>query len=196
MNDARMIIRFPMAVFFVTLSLGVSAYAQREQTLLRLTLVVVSQEHCQYLPDTQGVSLHTKLTFLNKGRTDIVIQQIDGLGVTILANSVDDLHRRHYVLYSQPEHLAPERRNDKGPVTLSPGGVLEAAEIVSISVKPRMSSSHSDLVVNPGHYFLQVGENLITGSVNPNTLHTVSVLSVPVEVEINYSNATESACTK
>ena len=63
------------------------AGSSRDLASLSLRLKIVSQEHCQFTADAQGVTLHVALTFSNSSTKEIVIQQISGLNLTVVAKS-------------------------------------------------------------------------------------------------------------
>src|SRR5216684_2449278 len=132
--------------------------SSREVISLTVKPQIVSREHCQFTADAQSVALHVRLTFVNTSRNDIVIQQVNGLNLTIVAKSLTDIDSRVYELNSQPEHFEPEVPKNVEPILLKPGSSYETMEVVSLTVARNASVAAPSTLIRAGRHYLQIGE--------------------------------------
>jgi hypothetical protein len=172
------------------------AGSSRDLASLSLRLKIVSQEHCQFTADAQGVTLHVALTFSNSSTKEIVIQQISGLNLTVVAKSLEDVDSGVYELSYQPERFEPERPRNSKPIVLRPGSSADTTDTVSLSVVRDLPVAAPNVQVSGGHHYLQIGEELITGEASPRTWRSATVRSMPVGLTINYLNEPIPACSR
>ena len=177
------------------LSASVSG-SSRELSSLHLRLKIVSQEHCQFTADTQGVTMHIRLKFSNTSKDDVVIQQISGLYLTVVAKSLKDMDSGVYELSSEPERFEPETARNSKPVVLKPGSSFETTDTVSLNVTQNSSVADPDVQLPAGPHYLQIGEDLITGDASPRTWRYGTVRSGPVGFTVDYLHKPIPTCSR
>src|SRR5271169_3765168 len=134
--------------------------SSRELPSLNLRLKIASQEHCQFTADTQGVIMHIRLKFSNTSKDDVVIQQINGLNLAVVAKSLKDIGSGVYEISSQPERFEPERARISKPIVLRPGSSFETTDAVSLNVIQTSSVAAPNVQLPAGPHYLQIGEEL------------------------------------
>jgi hypothetical protein len=179
----------------LVLSASVSG-SSRELPSLNLRLKIVSQEHCQFTADTQGVTMHIRLTFSNTSRSDVVIQQINGLYLTAVAKSLEDMDSGVYELRSEPERFEPERARNSKPIVLKPGSSFEAMDALTLNVTQDSSVADPDVQLPAGTHYLQIGEELITGDASSRTWRSGTVRSGPVGFTVDYLDQPIPTCSR
>jgi hypothetical protein len=184
-------------VLAILLLISASVSGSNQETpSLNLGLKMISQDHCQFTSDTQGVTLHVKLTFSNSGEDDIPIQQIDGLTLTAVSKSLEDMYAGVYVISWEPERLDGEKPKNGAAIILRPGGSFETTDLVSLNVIRNSSVATHNFQLPAGSYYLQVGESLITGDASPRTWRSAVVRSKPVGFTVGYSDKPIAVCSR
>lgn len=184
--------RMWLAVALVLVAGG--SVSSQEMASLGLEYKIVGQDRCQFTPDIQGVTLHVELKFVNTSKNNVVIQQIKGLTLTAAAKSLSDLQSGVYELRWQPEHFEPERPKNSKPIVLKPKNSFVTTDTVVINLVRHSSVAAPDVQLRAGRHYLQIGEVLILGDADPRTWHSISVLSAPAALTLDYSDEAMPAC--
>jgi hypothetical protein len=163
---------------------------------LELILEVVSQESCQFTPIVQGVTIHGRLQFLNSTKDELAVQEIGHLYLIAMAKTEKDMARGVYEVNSQFESPPIKLTKKSHPFTIKSGDKFEITETFGISVvrEKQMSAPAGDDAVQPGKHYLQIGKVVMLGDSNPDTWRNLSVRSVPVPIDIEYSDKVLEAC--